>query len=238
MKNKNIIFSLFIMMGDITEINFFSWEKKFEFYRCDSVSRSQRALVAEFERQRSRLEQLFRWYDHQQIARRSELRRQFDQVDKETRRQINTRSKIVIRERARLTHLLDDDNKSETSKPLFQLKDSDDKKRKVYGCLLPQLKAPLTSLLAKSCEDWTQFKSDSISTESDLKKHIEQQRYSINKYLESPIEQRNRMNVIIDKCLDELEQCEGNGYDHFLQTSEPNRNAQILAQQTINQKIK
>ena len=237
MKNKNAIYSLFIMMEDMTEINLFSQEKKFQFYRVDAVSRSQRALVAEFERQRSRLEQLFRWYDHQQIARRSELRRQFDQVNKETRRQINTRSKIVIKERARLTHLLDDDDKSETSRPLFQLKNhTDEKKRKVYGCLLPQFKAPLTVSLTKSCEDWTQFKSHSIATQLDFKKHIEQQ--TINKYLESPIEQRNRMNVIIDKCLDELGQCEGVGYDHFLQTSEPNRNAQILAQQNINQKIK
>jgi hypothetical protein len=203
------------------------------------VSRSQRALVAEFERQRSRLEQLFRWYDHQKLARGSELCRQFDQVNKETRRQINTRSQMVIKERARLKHLLDDDNNhalsTTNSQPHLQLKtDIDDKKRKVYGCLLPQLKAPLT----RSCENWAQFKSNSISTQLDYKDLIEKQRISIKKHPETSIQQRARMNIIVDKCVDELAQCQGIGYDHFLQTSEPNRNAQILAQQNINQKIK
>lgn len=44
------------------------------------------------------------------------------------------------------------------------------------------------------------------------------------------------MNNIIDKCSMEFEQCDGLGYDHYLQTSEPNRNAQILAQQINNEK--
>jgi len=44
------------------------------------------------------------------------------------------------------------------------------------------------------------------------------------------------MNTVINKCLHEFGECDGNGYDHFLQTSEPNRNAQKLAQQIINEK--
>lgn len=44
------------------------------------------------------------------------------------------------------------------------------------------------------------------------------------------------MNKFIDKCLYQFGECEGNGYgyDHFLRTSQPNRNAQILTQQIIN----
>jgi hypothetical protein len=86
----------------------------------------------------------------------------------------------------------------------------------------------------KSCENWSRLKSISISSQSHYKKSLEKQRWSINKFIESPIEQRNRINILLDKCLDEFGQDEGAGYDHFLQTSEPTRNAQILAQQIIN----
>jgi hypothetical protein len=206
--------------------------------RFDSVSSSQRALFAEFQRQHSRLVQLVRWYDQQRSARAAELRRQFDQVNKCTRQQINHRSKIVIKERARVRHLLDDDinhllSTTSSTKPSYQLKSSTtEKKRKVYGCLLPQFKAPLT----KSLDSWSQIKSNSILSQSDYKKHVDEQRSLVNKFIESPIQQRNRMNNIINKCLNELEECSGDGYDHFLQTSEPNRNAQVLAQQEMNQK--
>jgi len=207
------------------------------FSRFDSVSISQRALAAEFERQRNRLIQVLHWYDHQKVVRSSELRRQSEQINRGTRKQINSRSKVVIRERARVKHLLDDD-RTELFSPtgsqslLREKDDIDIRKRKVYGCLLPQFKAPLT----KSFDSWLQFKSKTTLTESNYKKYLEKQRCSINKFIESPIEQRNRMNTFIDKCLDEFDQCDGNGYDHFLQTSEPNRNAQILAQQIINEK--
>jgi hypothetical protein len=176
-------------------------------------------------------------YDHQQIARDTELRRQFEYVNKESRRQIYRRSKMLIKERARLTHLLDDNIDHlfsiNRSKSRFQLKNPiDETKRQVYGCLLPHFKAPLT----KSYENWSEIRFNSFLNQSDYKKRLERQRLLINKYTQSPVEQRNRMNIVIDKCLDELVQCEGDGYDHFLQTSEPNRNAQVLAQQNIKQK--
>ncbi|CAF0814004.1 unnamed protein product [Adineta steineri] len=202
----------------------------------DSVSRAQRSLFAEFERQRSRLIQLVRWYDHQQTARGTELRRQFEQVNKESRRQIYHRSKMTIKERSRLKHILDDDD---NKNHLFSINHSktcihrenptDEKKRQVYGCLLPQFKAPLE----KSYDNWSQ---DFFSNRSEYQKRLERQQWLINKYTQSPIEQRNRMNIIIDKCLNELVECDSDGYDHFLQTSEPNRNAQILAQQNIKHK--
>jgi hypothetical protein len=207
------------------------------FSRFDTVSRSQRSLVAECERQQSRLIQLLHWYDHQREARAVELRRQSEHINKETRQQINARSKTVIRERERLKHLLDDnDDRTEifslaTSKSYFRMQDNiDNRKRKTYGCSLPRFKAPLT----KSSDSWLQFKSHSALNLFEDKKRREKQRYSINKFIQSPIEQRNRMNTIINKCLYEFEQCECDGYDHFLRTSEPNRNAQVLAQQIIN----
>lgn len=214
--------------------------------RFDSVSLTQRAVVAECERQRSRLIQVLRWYDHQQTARNSEFRRQFEQINKETRRKINTRSQVVIKERARVKHLLDDDNddndnnnrppiySAANSRTHFQLENRiDDRKRKVYGCLLPQFKAPLS----KISENWSQFKSNSTLSELNYKKSLEKQRCSINKFIEPPIEQRNRMNKIINKLVHEFEQCDGAGFDHFLRTSEPTRNARILAQQLMNEKI-
>ncbi|CAF0733232.1 unnamed protein product [Rotaria sordida] len=206
--------------------------------QIDTVSRSQRTLFAEFERQRSRLNQLFHCYDNQQSARDSELRRQSEQINKETRQKIHHRSHTIMTERARLTHILDDDmNNSFSSDNLhniFRFKThSNDRKRKVYGCLLPQLKAPLK----KNCNsNWTQIISNSNSRQSNFPKNIESRRNSINKFIESNLEQRNKMNDIIDKFLYELEEYHGDGYDHFLQTSEPNRNAQILAQQNIKHK--
>ena len=207
------------------------------FSRFDRVSGSQRSLFAEFERQRNRLVHLVRWYDHQQIARNTQLRRQFEYVSKESRRQIYYRSKMAIKERASVKHLLDNDIDHlfsiNHSKPRFQLKPyTDERKRQVYGCLLPQFKAPIT----KSCDDWSERRFHSFLKQSDYKKRLERQRWLINKYTQSPIDQRTRMNIIIDKCLDELVQCEGEGYDHFLQISEPNRNAQVLAQQNIKHK--
>ncbi|CAF3992497.1 unnamed protein product, partial [Rotaria sp. Silwood1] len=217
----------------------------------DTVSRSQRSLFAEYERQRSRLDQLVRSYDNQQSARDSELRRQSEQISKETRRRIHYRSHTVITERARLQHILDNDINnlfsSDRSNDLFHLKThSNDRKRKVYGCLLPKLKAPLK----KNSNTWTHMISNSNSRQSNFEKHMEnhrnsinrfielpiEQRNSINSFIESPIEQRNKMNLIMDKFLYELQEGNGDGYDHFLQTSEPNRNAQILAQQNIKNK--
>ncbi|CAF2417079.1 unnamed protein product [Rotaria sp. Silwood2] len=203
----------------------------------DTVSRSQRALFAEFGRQRSRLDQLVRSYDSQQSARDSELRRQSEKVDKETRRQIHYRSHTVMTERARVKHILDNNINnlfsSDSSNDIFRLEThSNDRKRKVYGCLLPQLKAPLK----QKCNTWTQMISNSNSRQSIFQKYNESQRNSVNRFIESPIEQRNKMNDIIDKFLYELEEGNGDGYDHFLQTSEPNRNAQILAQQNIKNK--
>ncbi len=211
------------------------------FFRFDAVSRSQRSLVAECERQQSRLIQLLHWYDHQRAARDLELRRQSEQLNRETRQQINARSKMVIRERERLKHLLDNNDKDDraklfslgTSKSFFRIQDSiDHRKRKIYGCLLPQFKAPLT----KSSESWFQYKSNSTLSHFDIEKRLEKQRYSIKEIIPSPIEQRNRIDKFINKCLYEFEQCEGYGYDHFLRTSEPNRNAQVLAQQIMNDK--
>lgn len=205
--------------------------------RFDTVSLSQRSLVKECERQRSRLIQVLRWQDHQYAARKSELRRQVDQLNKETRRQINSRSPVVLRERARVKHLLDTDNDNDRRIPLYSSSTSrswsnrktreDDRKRKVYGCLLPQFKAPVT----KSSENWIPFKSHSTLSDSEYKKSLEKQRWSINKFIESPIEQRNRMNKIINKLLYEFEQCDGVGFDHFLRTSKPTRNPHILTQQ-------
>ncbi|CAF0743057.1 unnamed protein product [Rotaria sp. Silwood1] len=219
--------------------------------QIDTVSRSQRSLFAEYERQRSRLDQLVRSYDNQQSARDSELRRQSEQISKETRRRIHYRSHTVITERARLQHILDNDINnlfsSDRSNDLFHLKThSNDRKRKVYGCLLPKLKAPLK----KNSNTWTHMISNSNSRQSNFEKHMEnhrnsinrfielpiEQRNSINSFIESPNEQRNKMNLIMDKFLYELQEGNGDGYDHFLQTSEPNRNAQILAQQNIKNK--
>jgi hypothetical protein len=207
------------------------------FSRFDTVSLSQRSLFAECERRRNRLIQLLRWYDHQRTARSSELRRQSERVTKEARQQINSRSQVVMKERARLKHLLDDDrtpiHSTNNFNSLFHENNLIDvRKRRIYGCLLPQFKAPLT----RSSDNWFQFKSKTTLSESNYKKRLDKQRWSIKKHIESPIEQRNRMNTIINKCLYEFEQCDGLGYDHFLQTSEPNRNAQILAQQIINEK--
>ncbi|CAF1581410.1 unnamed protein product [Adineta ricciae] len=194
----------------------------------DPVSRTQRSLFAEFERQRCRLVHLLRWYDHQQTARGTELRRQFEYLHKETRRQIYQRSKMTIKERARLKHLLDQDENSLPSihsQTQFQSKNPiDERKRHVYGCLLPQFKAPLE----KSFDHWLQH---SLLEQSEYEKRLERQRKLISKYAQSPLEQRNRMNSTLRKCLDQLVECDSDGYDHFLRTSESNRNAQILAQQ-------
>ena len=211
------------------------------FSRFDTVSRSQRSLVAECERQQSRLIRLLRWYDHQRAARSVELRRQSQRLDKEVRQRINTRSKMVIKERARLNHILDDDNEVDrtelfhldTSTSLFQSKDPiEDRKRKIYGCQLPQFKARLT----RSSESWAQYRSQSTVIESEYTKRLEKQRDSLKRFLPSPLEQRDRMNTVMSKCLYELEECEGLGYDHFLKTCDPKRNAQVLAQRILNDK--
>lgn len=208
---------------------------QFFIFRCEAVSRSQRSLFAEFERQRSRLVQLVRWYDHQQVARGSELRRETEQIGKETRRRIYYRSNMATTERARLTHLLGEGRNdlfsTNTPKSSVDLgSNTHDKKRQVYGCTLPTFKAPVT----KTSEHWAQMKTRSLTTLSSFKKGNDDPRHSLG-FFESPTEQRNKINHIVDKCLFELEECNGDGYDHFLQTSEPNRNAQILAQQNINQ---
>ena len=211
------------------------------FSRFDSVSRSQRSLVAECERQQSRLIQLLQWYDHKREARAMELRRQSEHLNKETRQQINARSKRVIRERERLKHLLDEnesDTRTETfslgmSRSTFRFQDDiDDRKRRTYGCLLPRFKAPLT----KSLDSWWENKSDSALNRFDEKKRREKYRHSIGKFTQSPLEQRHRINTLINKCAYEFGQCECDGYDHFLRTSEPSRNAQVLAQQIRNDK--
>ncbi|UJR33228.1 hypothetical protein I4U23_020683 [Adineta vaga] len=201
----------------------------------DPVSRTQRSLFAEFERQRCRLVYLLRWYDHQQIARGTQLRRQFDYLHKETRRQIYYRSKMSIKERTRVKHILDIDENSlpsiNHSQSHIQSKNPiDERKRHIYGCLLPQFKAPLEN----SNDQWLQ---NPLPNQSDYEKRLERQRKLITKYAQSPIEQRNRMNLVLSNCLDQLVECDSDGYDHFLQTSEPNRNAQILAQQNKKQEI-
>ncbi|CAF3325124.1 unnamed protein product [Rotaria socialis] len=203
--------------------------------QVETVSRSQRALVGEFERQRSRLEQVVRAYNHQQTARWSELRRQSEQIIRESRKQIQFRSSVAISERLRLQHVLDKDMtklySSYNSDSIISLKNpQEDKKRKVYGCLLPQLKSPTKTNL----DNEKLLTPRSTSRQSSFKAHLEHKRGSLRRPIDSPTEQRNQMNSVINKCLYELEECNGDGYDHFLQTSEPMRNAQILAQQHIN----
>ncbi|CAF2146114.1 unnamed protein product [Rotaria magnacalcarata] len=205
--------------------------------QVEAVSRSQRALVGEFERQRSRLGQVVRWYDHQQTARRSELSRQSEQIIRESKKRIHFRSSVAISERLRLQHVLDKDMtklySSYNSDSILNGKNpQEDKKRKVYGCLLPQLKSPVKTNL----DNEKLLTSHSKSRQSTFKTHLEYKRDSLRRPIDSPREQRNQMNSVINKCLYELEECNGDGYDHFLQTSEPTRNAQILAQQHINHK--
>lgn len=194
-------------------------------------------MVAEFERQRSRLFQLVRWYDHQQLARGSELRREFEQVNKETRRQIYHRSQIALKERSRLRHILDDDRQltvTGTAPKAFSpvRTHSDDRKRRAYGCLLSEFKAPMK----KVDDDWLRAKCHSSITLTDFQKQREQERFAVKKIIPPPSEQRRRIKTIMDRCISDLEHSDGVGYDHFLQTSEPNRNAQILAQQLIDEK--
>lgn len=57
------------------------------------------------------------------------------------------------------------------------------------------------------------------------------EQYPLKKFILSPIEQRKRMNRIIDKCEREFEQCDGHGYEYSLPRTEFNQNTQILAQQ-------
>lgn len=201
--------------------------------RFDPVSRSQRTVYAEFERQRSRLKQKLRWYDHQCTARDTELRRQYEYLSKAARRQINYRSKVSIQERARLRYMLDYDEDQlpcirQANHPTAEQRAAEDRKRCVYGCLLPQFKAPL----GQSYDSWSR---NPFADLSDHDKRLERQRRLIAKYTQSASEQRNRINVILDKCLSQLVECDSDGYDHFLRTSEPNRNAQVLAQQNNKQ---
>lgn len=213
-------------------------------FRIDCVSLSQRSLVAECERQQTRLIQVLRWYDHQKLACGQELRRQTTQIIKEVRRQSGSRSKYVLRERARLKHLIDIDRDNDLpslcssvsipQKSSFQLTEHvDNHKRKVYGCLLPEFKASLT----RSSDKWSQIKSNSFVNPSRTSRSlIDKQRSSIGRYLPSLAELESRKKNLINKCLYEFEDCQGSGYDHFLRTSEPNRNAQVLAQQILNDK--
>lgn len=80
--------------------------------------------------------------------------------------------------------------------------------------------------------------SASKSRQSLYANYLEHPRKSIRKSIVSPTEQRNKMNKFLNTFVYELEQCNGDGYDHFLQTSEPIRNAQRLAQRNINHKVK
>ena len=205
--------------------------------RLDPVARSQRKLFADFQRQRGRLVRLVRWYDQQQTSVDSQIRRQCEELNKEIRQRINFRSNIAITERNRLKHILDEDMNQlaltdESDTLNLKNNNNDDRKRKVYGCLLPRLKASMS----KSYNDWTQLTPTVVPRQSNLKNHVENQRYSTRKFIQPSMGQRCRMNLIIDKCLNEMEQYSGDGYDHFLRTSKPSRNAQILAQQNINNK--
>lgn len=209
----------------------------FSSFRFDTVSRSHRFLVSEFERQQTRLMQLLHWYDHQRIARGIAMTRQCEKMQRETLRQINKRSTMGIRERTRLQHFLDDHSREidplDASKSLYSsstqpLNPINDRKRQVYGCLLPQFKAPLTS----SSENWSNLKSSATSSQMIDKKPLRSQRTPLKKYILSPIEQRKRMNRILYKCEQQFEQCEGHGYEHSLPRTESNKTAQILVQQT------
>ena len=205
--------------------------------RFDTVSRTHRLVVAEFGRQQSRLHQLLHWYDHQRIVRGIAMTRQREKLQKETHRQINKRSKMVIRERTRLQYFLDDHpqeidpldgSKTFSSSSTQPHNPSNDRKRHIYGCLLPQFKAPLTS----SSENWSQLKSPSTFSQINYEKTVPSGRYPLKKFILSPIEQRKRMNKILYKCEQQFEQCEGHGYEHSLPRTESDKNAQILVQQT------
>jgi len=212
--------------------------------RIDCVSLSQRSLFAECERQQTRLIQVLRWYDHQKLARGQELSRQTTQITNEIRRQSGSRSKYVLRERTRLKHLIDIDRDNDLpslcssvsipQKSSFQLTGHiDDHKRKVYGCLLPEFKASLT----RSSDKWSQINSNSFVNQSRTSRSlIDKQRSFISRHLPSLTELENRKKNLLNKCLYEFDDCQGCGYDHFLRTSEPNRNAQVLAQQILNDK--
>lgn len=210
---------------------------RFSHSRFDSVSRSHRLLVAEYGRQQARLLQLLHWYDHQRVARGIAITRQCEKLYKETHRQINKRSTMAVRERTRLQHFLDDHpqdidpldtSKTYSSSPTQPHHPSNDRKRHIYGCLLPQFKAPLTS----SSENWSQLKSSSRFSQINDEKTLPSERYPLKKFILSPIEQRKRMNKILYKCEQQFEQCEGHGYEHSLPRTESNKNAQIHVQQT------
>ena len=209
--------------------------------RFDTVAHSHRSLVAECERQQNRLIQLLHWYDHQQVTRGLTLHRQAEKMSQDARRQINMRSKIATRERARLQHLLDDNvndidslntsksfSSSSSSSSSQPHDPSEDRKRRIYKCLLPQFKAPLS----RSMENWSQPKSPLTRSHTEYKDiHQPLERYPLKKLILSPVEQRKRMNRILDKCEREFEQCDGHGYEHSLSRTEVNRHTQILAQQ-------
>jgi hypothetical protein len=170
------------------------------------------------------------------MARGSELRRELDHVRRQARRQIYHRPQRTIKERSRLTHILDvndnlppiiDVNKT---RPLLSMRNSsDNRKRRAYGCLLAEFKLPMNR--TQQYDLHGKHHSGLITTEySTIPMPTKK-----NNNDRTAMDQRDRMKTILDRCRNNFEHDDGVGYDHFLQTSEPIRNSRILAQQLINE---
>lgn len=191
-------------------------------------------MFSEYQRQQNRLFQLVRVYDHQKTARGSELRREVELVEKRTRRQIYFRSQKNLRERSRLSHILDVENQevllrnpSESFSP--RRTESQERKRRAYGCLLSEFKTPMKKLIfdltTKTNEDPSKIKADRFTEfrEENFQKSREEIR-------------REKIEQILEDSLKKFRYDQSVGYDHFLHTNEANRTTAFFARQFINDK--